>query len=904
MRTLLLAAVVVLPASSDGLRERLAERVKETLGKSRTSAAVVVARGDELLLHEAVGWSGAEHRPLDRDAVFCIGSITKLFTACAILKLEQQGRLSTDDAISDHLDGVPADKTAITIDQLLTHSAGLHEYHDLPGEGGDFAPISKEEALARILGQKLLFAPGSRSEYSNCGYTLLAAIVEEASGREFDDVVRAELFAPAGMAASGFFGDETWDDAIVARGRGGKTHDENAPDRWKVTWSLAGAGGIVSSPLDLWKFCRALEGGRILDGVRREKLFRAHVPLKQGGAEGYGWMVGRSPRGTPVCEVAGGDDFGFLALLRWKPEEREFAAIASCSSPPEGSLARAIDGAMALLAEMPAAPPAGEPCDVALRGGLILDGDGGAPYVGDVGIRGDRIVAVGPAEKAGVGPAKLEVDARGLAVAPGFVNMLSWATESLIVDGRSWSELRQGVTLEVMGEGESMGPLDESMKREMLEQQGDLKYDVTWTSLGQYLESLEKKGVACNVASLVGAATVRVHELGHADRAPTGEELARMQQLVRDAMEEGALGVGSALIYVPGSYATTDELVALCQAAAPYGGRYVSHLRSEGNRWLEAIDELIEIARRAKVGAEIWHFKAAGKENWGKVDAAVARIEAARKGGLDVTANLYPYVAGATGFDAAMPPWVQEGGYPAWQQRLKDPAIRARVAAEMTAPTDAWESLYRAAGGADRVICAGFKNDALKPLTGKTLAEIAAARGKSPEETAMDLVVEDGTRVSVIYFLMSEENVRREIALPWMAFCSDEKSCAPEGDFLKSNPHPRAYGSFARVLGKYARDEKAAPLPDVIRRLTSFPCDNLKIADRGRLAPGKLADVVLFDPATVADRATYERPHQLATGVKHVFVNGVQALKDGEPTGAKPGRFVRGPGWRPSASRQ
>jgi N-acyl-D-amino-acid deacylase len=590
-------------------------------------------------------------------------------------------------------------------------------------------------------------------------------------------------------------------------------------------------------------------------------------------------------------------------------------------------VAAALPAALQWLAATPlqdksSVPP--PPCDIALLGGTIYDGRGGAPYVADLGITGDRITAIGVGK---VGPAKVTIDACGLAVAPGFVNMLSWATESLLIDGRSLSDLRQGVTLEVMGEGESMGPLTDAMKQERLEQQGDLKYDITWTTLGEYLDLLEKKGIACNVASLVGATTVRVHEVGYADRAPTAEELARMQQLVRDAMEEGAFGVGSALIYAPAFYAKTDELVALCQAAAPYGGRYVSHLRSEGNRWLEAIDELIEIARRAKVGAEIYHFKAAGQQNWSKLDAAIAKIEAARRGadarggsgaaeaagpngaagttsasgGLDITADLYTYVAGATGFDASMPPWVQEGGYKVWAERLKDPAIRARVAKEMTTPTDEWESLYLAAGGAEHVLCAGFKNEALKPLTGKTLAEIAKLRGKSPEETAMDLVVEDGTRVSVIYFLMSEENVRREVGLPWMAFCSDEGSMAPEGAFLKSNCHPRAYGNFARLLGKYVRDDKAAALPDVIRRLTSFPCDNLKIKDRGRLASGQLADVVVFDPAPIQDHATFEQPHQLATGVKHVFVNGVQVLKDGESTGAKPGRALRGPGFKPKA---
>jgi N-acyl-D-amino-acid deacylase len=538
-----------------------------------------------------------------------------------------------------------------------------------------------------------------------------------------------------------------------------------------------------------------------------------------------------------------------------------------------------------------------DPVDLLIEHARVYDGGGGEPFDGAVAIRGERIVAVlhdGEARPA----AATALDAKGLAVAPGFVNMLSWSTDSLIEDGRSQGGLRQGVTLEVMGEGESMGPLTDSMKRDRIEQQGDIRYPIEWTTLGEYMDLLVKRGISCNVASFVGAATVRMHELESANRAPTPEELARMQQLVRDAMEEGALGVGSALIYAPGCYAKTDELVALCRAAAPYGGRYISHLRSEGNTWLEAIDELLEIARRAQVGAEIYHFKAAGTKNWGKLDAAIAKVEAARKSGLDVTADMYLYLAGATGFDAAMPPWVQEGGYKAWAARLRMPDVRARVLKEMVTPTDEWESLYLAAGGAERVFCSGFKNEALKPLTGKSLAEIAKQRGKSPEETILDLVVEDGTRVDVIYFLMSEDNVRRELKLPWMAFGCDAASMAPEGNFLKSNTHPRAYGNVAKLLGHYVRDEKLVPLAEAIRRLTSFPCENLKLRDRGRLKAGYFADVVVFHPATITDHATYENSHQYSTGVLDVIVNGVQVLKDGEHTGKKPGQVVRGPGWR------
>ncbi|MBM3877337.1 MAG: D-aminoacylase [Verrucomicrobia bacterium] len=533
--------------------------------------------------------------------------------------------------------------------------------------------------------------------------------------------------------------------------------------------------------------------------------------------------------------------------------------------------------------------------DLILRNGTIYDGSGGKPFVGDVGVRGDRIVAVGQIPS---GAAGRELDVKGLAVAPGFINMLSWATESLLHDGRSLSEIKQGVTLEVMGEGESMGPLNAAMKKDMRDSQGDLKFDIPWTTLGQYLAHLEKRGVSCNVASFVGATTVRIHELGYADRPPAPQELERMKFLVRQAMEEGALGVGSSLIYAPAFYAKTPELIALCKEAARHGGIYISHLRSEANTFREALGELITIAREANIPAEVYHLKAAGQANWHKMDGAIAVIEAARKLGLRITADMYLYTAGATGLDAAMPPWVQEGGYNQWAKRLRHPEIRERVRLEMMTATDKWESLYLAAGSPEKVLLVGFRSEKLKPLTGKSLAEVARMFGKSPEETAMDLVIEDGSRVGTVYFLMSEENVKKQIALPWVSFCSDSPSMAPEGVFLKSNPHPRAYGSFARLLGKYVRDEKIIPIEEAVRRLTSFPAENLSLKQRGRLAPGYFADVVVFDPATIQDHATYEKPHQLATGVHHVFVNGVQVLKDGEHTGAKPGRFVRGPGWR------
>ena len=532
--------------------------------------------------------------------------------------------------------------------------------------------------------------------------------------------------------------------------------------------------------------------------------------------------------------------------------------------------------------------------DVIIKSGRLYDGSGGPAYIADVAIEGDHIAAVGRFDA----DANSVIDASGLAVAPGFINMLSWATDTLIEDGRSQSDIRQGVTLEVMGEGFSMGPLNEMLKRDLVESQGDIKYAVKWTTLGQYLEYLERKGVSTNVASFVGAATVRIYVLGYQDRAPTNRELQKMQQLVAQAMREGALGVSSALIYAPGVYAKTDELEALAEAAGKYGGIYISHLRSEGNDLLGAVDELITIARKANVAAEIYHLKAAGKANWNKLDAVIEKIQKARTEGLKITADMYTYTAGSTGLDAAMPPWVQAGGFRAWVARLKDPTIRRRVMREMSTPSDKWENLYLLAGSPENVLLVGFKNKKLRYLTGKTLAQVAEMRGKSPEETAIELVVEDGSRVGTIYFLMSEENVKKQIKLPWVSFCSDAGSLAPEGVFLKSSTHPRAYGNFARLLGKYVREEHVIPLAEAIRRLTSLPVENLKLGRRGRLKKGYYADVVVFDPNTICDNATYEKPHQYATGVVDVFVNGTQVLKDGEHTGTKPGRVVRGPGWK------
>ena len=534
--------------------------------------------------------------------------------------------------------------------------------------------------------------------------------------------------------------------------------------------------------------------------------------------------------------------------------------------------------------------------DVLVTSGEIYDGSGGPSYIADVGIKDGHIAAIGQLRP----DAGEVIDAQGLAVAPGFINMLSWANESLIEDGRSQSDIRQGVTLEVMGEGWSMGPLNEKMKRDMRESQGDIKFSIEWTTLGEYLEYLERKGVSTNIASFVGATSLRVYAVGYEDRPPTSKELEQMRKLAGRAMQEGAVGVSSALIYAPGFYADTDELTALAEVAGQYGGMYISHIRSEGNHLLEALDELITTARKANVAAELYHLKAAGKSNWHKLDAMIERIEKARAEGLGITADMYNYTAGATGLDAAMPPWVQAGGHQAWVARLKNPGIRRRVLREMTTPTKEWENLYLLAGTPENVLLVGFKNERLKHLTGKTLAEVAGMRGKSPAETAIDLVIEDDSRVGTVYFLMSEENVKKQIKLPWVSFCSDAGSLAPEGVFLKSNPHPRAYGSFARLLGKYVRREKVITLTEAIRRLTSLPADNLKLDRRGRLEKGYYADIVIFDPETIIDHATFEKPHQYSTGMLHVFVNGTQVLKDGEHTGAKPGRVVRGPGWSSS----
>ncbi len=531
--------------------------------------------------------------------------------------------------------------------------------------------------------------------------------------------------------------------------------------------------------------------------------------------------------------------------------------------------------------------------DVVIRNGLVYDGSGGPPVRADVAVVGDRIERVGDASDL---RGRIEVDAGGMAVAPGFINILSWATDSLIEDGLSQSDIRQGVTLEVFGEGWSYGPYTPEMKAYRVKRQGPIQYEIEWTSLGEYLEHLEARGISPNVASFVGATTVRIHELGFEDRPPTPEELERMKALVAAAMEEGALGVGSSLIYAPAFYASTEELIELARVAARYDGMYISHIRNESYSLLEAVEEFLTIANEAGIRAEIYHLKAAGSDNHHKLDEVIERLEKARASGLEVSTDMYTYVAGATGLDAAMPVWVQEGGYEAWAERLKDPAIRRRVIAEMQQQSTEWENLRLMAGN-DGVLLVGFKNEELRHLTGKTLTEVAAMRGQSPEETILDLVIDDGSRVGTIYFLMSEENVRKKIAVPFMSFGSDAGSEAPEGAFLQSRPHPRAYGTFARLLCKYVRDEGVIPLEEAIRRLTSLTAEKLRLRHRGVLQEGAFADIVVFDPGSIQDHATFEDPQRYATGVIHVFVNGIQVLEAGEHTGATPGRVVRGPGW-------
>jgi N-acyl-D-amino-acid deacylase len=555
-------------------------------------------------------------------------------------------------------------------------------------------------------------------------------------------------------------------------------------------------------------------------------------------------------------------------------------------------IALAVCCGLALGVRLAAAAPAVS-FDVLIRGGTLYDGSGGPPRRADVGLCGDRVEAVG--DLAGA-TASSVIDAKGLAVVPGFVNMLSWAVDDLLADPRSQSDIRQGVTTEIFGEGESYGPWNEAMKVRRRAMQGDFKFDITWTTLADYLRLLERRGVAANVASFVGTGTIREHVIGLDDVRPTPAQLDAMRALLRGEMEAGALGIGSSLIYAPDSFNAPEDLVELAKIAARYQGKYITHMRSEGDRLLEAVEETIHVARAAGIPTEIYHLKAGGEANWPKLGRVIEKIEAARREGLRITADMYTYTAGATGFDACLPPWSREGGWGKLFERIRDGETRARMLREMRAAGGEWENLCRLAGSPERITLVAFRNEALKPLTGKTLAAVAAARGRSPEDTVLDLVVEDESRIGVVFFLMSEENVRQQIRLPWVSFGSDAGSMAPEGVFLRSSTHPRAYGNFARLLGRYVRDEKLVPLEEAVRRLTSLPAENLGLDRRGRVVPGHFADVVVFDPAQIADRATFESPHQYAVGVRHVLVNGVPVLRDGEHTGALPGRALWGPG--------
>ncbi len=530
--------------------------------------------------------------------------------------------------------------------------------------------------------------------------------------------------------------------------------------------------------------------------------------------------------------------------------------------------------------------------DILVKGGTVYDGTGAAPRRADVGIKGERIAAFGNLKSA---TATTVVDATGLAVAPGFINMLSHSENSLITDGRSQGEIRQGVTTQIFGEG-SMGPLSDEMKRRRTSSQGDLRFEIPWTTLAEYMTYLEKHGVSQNFASFVSATTVRENVIGLEDKPPTPEQLDRMRELVRQEMEAGALGVTTALIYPPAFYAKTEELIELCKVAAKYRGKYIAHIRSEGNQLIEAVEETLRISREASLPAEIYHLKASGESNWNKMDKVIAMINDARRRGMKITADMYTYTAGSTGLDAAMPPWVFDGGRAAAEKRMQDAETRKKIADAIRTPTNDWENLYLLAGSPDRILLVSFRSEALKPLTGKTLGEVARMRGKDPVETIMDLVYEDHSRVGTVYFMMSEENIKKQLRQPWVSLGSDAASMAPEGPFLRSSTHPRAYGNFARLLGKYVREEKVITLQEAIRRLSGLPATNLGLDHRGFLKEGMFADLVVFDPATISDRATFENPHQYSVGVKHVFVNGVQVLKDGEHTGAKPGRALWGPG--------
>jgi len=538
-------------------------------------------------------------------------------------------------------------------------------------------------------------------------------------------------------------------------------------------------------------------------------------------------------------------------------------------------------------------PGISERYDVVIRNGDLYDGSGGPPVRADVAIRGDLIAKIGRIDGS---QARRTIDASGQAVAPGFINMLSWSNETLIADGNSQGEIRQGVTTQIMGEGDSMGPLTPEMKKRREDEQGDIKYPIQWTTLAEYLQFLEKKGVSQNVASFVGAATVREYAVGLEEKDPTPEQIELMRALVRREMEAGALGISSALIYAPGSYAKTQELIELCKVAAEYHGKYITHLRSEANRLIQAVEEAIAVSRAAHIPAEIYHLKAAGEANWRKMDDVVRMIENARREGLPITADMYTYTAGSTGLDACVPRWAQSGGLEAMRRRFRDPVLRRRIVSEMRSAADNWENMYSLVGSPERILLVEFKQASLKSLQGKTLAEVASARRKDPAEVILDLMIEDETRVGAVYFMMAEENIRKQIGLPWVSFGSDAASMAPEGVFLRFSTHPRAYGNFARLLGRYVREEKLITLAEAVRKLSALPAQNLGLERRGMLREGMYADVVVFDPKTIADLATYGKPHQYAVGMNYVLVNGRIVLDNGRHTGARPGRALSGPG--------
>lgn len=524
-----------------------------------------------------------------------------------------------------------------------------------------------------------------------------------------------------------------------------------------------------------------------------------------------------------------------------------------------------------------------ESYDVLIKNGQIIDGSGNTSFVGDIGIKADTIAAIGSLNYA---KGTLEIDAKGLSVAPGFINMLSWANVSLIEDGRSQGDIRQGVTLEVLGEGHSMGPLTEEMKKEMLVNQQNITYDITWTTLGEYLEFLEEKGVSTNIASFVGNGTLREYTMGYENRLPTSEELDKMKALTQRAMEEGAIGISTSLIYVPSGHAKTDEIIELAKIVSDHDGMYVSHIRDEEGGLLDAVNELITISKEADIRSEIYHFKASGNQNWHLLDKAIALIDSARTKGLSITTDMYMYNASSTGLNVLLPAWAKEGGHDATMRLIEQPDLRKKMIQEIDFHVPA-----------EKILLVGFRNKEMRNLIGKTLADVAAQRKITPEKAIVDLIYEDNSRIQVVYFSMSEDNIKRKIALPYMSICSDAGSYTNEGVFLEQSTHPRAYGSFARLLGKYVREEKVIPLEEAIYKLTSLPATNMKLKKRGALKKGFYADITVFDAGTIQDNATFGTPHQYATGMQHVFVNGTQVLKNGEHTGAYPGRVVRGPGW-------